>query len=74
MNHSASANIKVDPNGAMTISNEETTITLQPDGTVSISSAAPIQLTGRTLVKLDLSGIDASALTAALAKRLTKKQ
>lgn len=48
-----SASIRVEPNGALTISNAESTITVQPDGTISISSFAPIQLTGDSLGKFD---------------------
>jgi hypothetical protein len=47
------ANIKVDTNGAMTISNAESVITIMPDGTIAISSYAPVQLTGDTLGKFD---------------------
>lgn len=46
-------NINVEPNGAMTISNDRTTITIQPDGTVAVSTMDPLQLTGASLAKLD---------------------
>jgi hypothetical protein len=53
MNNSTKLTLTSDANGATTISNERTTITIQPDGTVAISSEDPIQLTGATLAKLD---------------------
>lgn len=50
-------NIKVEPNGEMTISNDRSSITVHPDGTIALSSADPIQLTGYSLAKLDNSAI-----------------
>lgn len=46
-------NINVEPNGSMTISNDRSTVTIQPDGTIAISSMDPVQLTGACLAKLD---------------------
>jgi hypothetical protein len=77
MNHGMSATIKADPNGALTIANDETTITIQPDGTVAISTEAPLQLVGRTAVKLDvggLRGVQLDAFIEALRTRLTRKR
>jgi len=37
----------------MIISNDRTMISIQPDGTIAISSLDPVQLTGACLAKLD---------------------
>lgn len=50
-------NVKVEPNGQMTISNDRSSVTIAPDGTIAISSSEPIQLTGHSLAKLDNSAI-----------------
>lgn len=50
-------NIKVEPNGQLTLSNERSTITVHPDGTIAVSSRDPVQLTGACRAKLDNSGI-----------------
>lgn len=78
MNNITKANIAVEPNGSLTISNEMTTITIQPDGTVAISSYDPIQLTGASLAKLDtgagnLNWSEQKRLLDALGQRLQKK-
>lgn len=46
-------NIKIEPNGEMKLSNDRTTITVHPDGTVAVSTMDPLQLTGASLAKLD---------------------
>jgi hypothetical protein len=46
-------NIKVEPNGEMTLSNDRSHITIHPDGTIAISSLDAVQLTGASLAKLD---------------------
>lgn len=53
MNHVTNIRVRSESNGALTISNDESEITIQPDGTIAISSTAPIQLTGESLGKLD---------------------
>lgn len=66
-------NIKVEPNGQLTLSNERSSITVHPDGTIAVSSRDPIQLTGASNAKLDNSGIGPEAfrlVAEALAKRL----
>jgi len=40
-------------NGSLVISNDRSRITVQPDGTIAISSEDPIQLTGASIAKLD---------------------
>ena len=40
-------------NGSLVISNDRSRITVQPDGTIAISSEDSIQLTGASLAKLD---------------------
>lgn len=75
MNHRTSANIQADPNGTLTIANDETTITIQPDGTISISTEAPLQLVGRTLAKLDKARLgNDGPFAAALLMRLERKR
>ena len=66
--------LKVEPNGSMVLSTKRTTITVQPDGTVAISSLDPVQLTGACAAKLDnAADQDAvKAVLAALARRLDK--
>jgi hypothetical protein len=68
-------------NGSMELRNDETTITVQADGTVAISTTAPLQLTGACLAKLDYNqdiGADAncnvSDVLRWLARRLEKKR
>ena len=66
--------INVEPNGAMTLRNERTSITVHPDGTVAISSMDPVQLTGACAAKLDNAG-DQDAIkrvTDALLRRIDK--
>ena len=46
-------NVKVEPNGQLTLSNERSSITVHPDGTIAVSSMDPVQLTGACLAKLD---------------------
>jgi ArsR family metal-binding transcriptional regulator len=53
MNHVTNIHVRSELNGALTIENDESTITVHPDGTVAISTTAPIQLTGESLGKLD---------------------
>jgi hypothetical protein len=69
------ANISVEPNGAMTIENDRTKITIDHDGSIYLSSMDPIHLEGAALAKLDAPGLGGSALPVldALAKRLDKK-
>ena len=72
MNHGTSFTVTADPNGDITIRNDDGTITLHKDGNISLSTLAPIQLVGETLGKLDevwSQGGDPSAVTKALAKR-----
>lgn len=45
-------NIQTEPNGLVVISNDDSRITIHPDGTIAISSHAPVQLTGACLAKL----------------------
>ena len=69
-------NLKVEPNGQMTLSNERSTITVHPDGTIAISSADPIQLTGASLAKLDNSALPKDLIkyvTHALGQRFDKR-
>ena len=76
MNHSTRLTLNVDPNGATVISNDRTRITIQPDGTVAVSSYDPIQLTGASLAKLDkanLSSDELARVNGALLGRLEKK-
>ena len=64
-------------NGSVSISNEDTQITIHADGTIAISSAAPIQFTGASLAKLDkcsrnLDAAKVKEVLAALETRLDK--
>lgn len=65
------AHIRSEPNGSLVITTagSETTVTIQPDGTVSVSALGPVQLVGATLGKLDAANIDAQAVARALLKR-----
>lgn len=75
MNHGTTASIKVDPNGTLTVFNDRTTVTIQLDGTVSVSTMDPLQLVGDTLVKLDDRRVASTAplVLEVLLKRLDKK-
>lgn len=70
-------NIKVDPNGQLTLSNERSSITVHPDGTIAVSSMDPVQLTGACQAKLDnsiISRLSVLEFCAALLKRIDKKK
>ena len=76
MNKGMKLNLMSETNGTVVISNDDTRITIQPDGTVAISSHAPVQLTGACAAKLDNSGCGSEAfkkVTEALAGWLPKK-
>jgi hypothetical protein len=69
-------NMVSEANGAVVISNDDSRITIHPDGTIAISSYAPVQLTGACAAKLDnaaLDGAQVERVTRALATRLPKK-
>ena len=67
-------NIQTEPNGIVVISNDDSRITIHPDGTIAISSHAPVQLTGACLAKLDNAKLsNDSPYAAALMQRLPKK-
>lgn len=74
---STKLNMISEANGAVVISNDDSTITIQPDGTISISSYAPVQLTGMCMAKLDNSGCGPEAykrVTQALEERIPNKK
>lgn len=73
MNNGAKFNIVADENGAVTISTDESRITIHPDGSIAISSHAPLQLTGASLAKLDKANLADGQFLAALQQRLPKK-
>lgn len=75
MNKGTKFNLSSDANGSISISNEETNITIHPDGTVAISTTAPLQLTGASLAKLDRLNLAVpyELITHALCQRLVKK-
>lgn len=75
MNQTTNVRLRTETNGALTIENDDGTITIQPDGTVAISTRAPIQLTGESLGKLDRAdGLNVrSTVLEALLKRGTKR-
>lgn len=66
--------LKVEPNGCMTLSTKRSAITIHPDGTIAISSLDPVQLTGACAAKLDNAGDQAAikAVTDALLRRIDK--
>lgn len=67
-------NILSETNGTIVISNEDSKITIHPDGTIAISSYAPVQLTGACAAKLDRANLsDIESMTAALLQRLPNK-
>lgn len=53
MNHGTTVSFTASPNGDLTLTNSEGTITVRKDGTIAISTLAPIELTGETLGKFD---------------------
>lgn len=53
MNHGTKVQLLADPNGDLTISNDEGSITIRANGDISISTLASIELSGETLGKLD---------------------
>jgi hypothetical protein len=53
MNHGTKVQLLADPNGDLTISNDDGTITVHANGDISISTLAPINLVGESLGKLD---------------------
>lgn len=79
MNKGTKLNLVSEVNGGVSISNEETKITIQPDGTVAISTTAPLQLTGASMAKLDkcsrnLDAAKVKEVLAALETRLDLKK
>lgn len=73
---SSKFNMQSEPNGSITISNDDSRITIHPDGTIAISSYAPVQLTGACSAKLDnarLDGAQVDRVVQALGSRLPKK-
>jgi hypothetical protein len=76
MDSSTKLNLSTDANGAIVIETERTRITIQPDGTVALSSYDPIQLTGASRAKLDKANLDGAQVERvehALRARLEKK-
>lgn len=53
MNHGTQVTVLAEPNGDLRISNPDGSILIRQDGTVSISTLAPIELTGATLGRFD---------------------
>lgn len=77
MNKHTKLSLVSDINGAVSISNEDTKITIQPDGTVAISSAAPVQLVGACAAKLDKAGLNGDTfkrVTDSLLQRIDLKK
>lgn len=73
---SSKFNMQSEANGAVTISNEESRITIHPDGTIAISSYAPVQLTGACAAKLDRANVgkvELQKIYESLGMRLPKK-
>lgn len=72
MNTGTTVSVTAQPNGDLTIKNEDGTITVRKDGSIAISTLAPIELTGETLGKLDevwgAGGVPTPVINA-LAKR-----
>ena len=73
MNHGTTVALNADPNGDMTITNLDGTITIHKDGTVTLATTAPIELAGASLAKLDAPGLDPKAAIAALGRRTQKR-
>lgn len=70
-------NMIAEPNGVINITNEDSVISIQPDGTISISTYAPLQLTGASLAKLDCSqtrSVAVQHVVESLFKRLPNKK
>ena len=53
MNTVTDVKLRAHPNGDLTISNDDGSVTIRSDGTLVISTVAPIQLVGETLGRLD---------------------
>lgn len=53
MNHGTTFAVTADPNGDLTITNLDGSITVRKDGSIAISTLAPIELCGDSLGKLD---------------------
>jgi hypothetical protein len=54
MNNGTTVSVTAQPNGDLTIENLDGTITIRKDGTISLSTLAPIELAGESLGKLDV--------------------
>lgn len=75
MDRGTSVSLRTDPNGSVTVSNADSVVTIMPDGTVVVSTTAPLQLAGAALAKLDrarLPSEEHARLLAALAAPLRK--
>ena len=69
-------NVQSEESGVIVVSNEETSITIHPDGTVAVSSRAPVQLTGACLAKLDAARLapeEHRRVVAALLHRMSSR-
>lgn len=67
-------NINVDVDGTMLLSNDRTTVSIKPDGTIELSSMDPVILTGACAAKLDNAGDQDTIkiVTDALLRRIEK--
>lgn len=53
MNHGTTVSFTASPNGDLTLTNPEGSVTIRKDGTIVVSTLAPIELTGETIGKFD---------------------
>ena len=59
MDHGARVQLIAQPNGDLTFENVDGTITIRQDGTIVLSTVAPIELAGEAIGRLDgTPGVD----------------
>lgn len=76
MNMGTKLQLNTEANGTIIISNDRSCITVQPDGTIAVSSLDPVQLTGACAAKLDNSALPPEMVVHvihALGQRIDKK-
>lgn len=70
-------NIKTEPNGSITISSGNSTITINDVGHITISAEDPVFLSGASKAKIDAYGLtrdEMNKLESALASRISDKR
>jgi len=75
MNHGTKVSVTAQPNGDLTLENDDGSITIRQDGTIILSTVAAIELSGEAMGRLDtLSGINDRAAVVEALRLVGKKR